>query len=40
MKARAEKDWEEADRLREDIESRGWMVQDTSDGYHLENTNT
>jgi hypothetical protein len=40
IKARADKKWEEADQLRQDIESQGWIVQDTADGYHLEKTNT
>ena len=35
-KARSEKDWKKADQLREDIEARGWVVKDQSDGYQLE----
>lgn len=34
--ARSQKDWELADQLREEIESRGWAIQDNPDGYHLE----
>ena len=36
IKARSEKDWQRSDQLREEIESRGWSVQDTGDGYQLE----
>ena len=35
-KARSEKNWAKADQLRSEIEARGWMVQDQSDGYQLE----
>ncbi len=31
-KAREEKDWEESDRLREEVENRGWIVEDTKEG--------
>lgn len=33
--ARADKNWAESDRLRDEIESLGWQVQDTSDGAKL-----
>ena len=36
QQARLEKDWEKADQLRMDIESRGWMVQDNPEGYQLQ----
>lgn len=35
QKARANKDWAEADRLRDELAARGWMVQDTADGPKL-----
>lgn len=34
-KARADKDWAESDRLRNEIASLGWQVQDTSEGQKL-----
>ena len=33
--ARRRRDWKESDRLRDEIKSRGWMVQDTPDGPRL-----
>lgn len=33
--ARANKDWDESDRLRNEIAARGWIVQDGKDGYKL-----
>ena len=33
--ARAERDFDEADRLRSEIESRGWEVRDIEDGFQL-----
>jgi hypothetical protein len=33
--ARANKDWAESDRLREEINALGWSVQDDKDGYRL-----
>jgi hypothetical protein len=33
--ARSDKNWAESDRLRDEIESLGWQVQDTSDGAKL-----
>ena len=30
--ARAQKNWAEADRLRDELVSRGWVVEDTSAG--------
>jgi len=33
--ARAEKDWAESDRLRDDISAFGWSIQDAKDGYTL-----
>jgi cyanophycinase-like exopeptidase len=38
IKARNEKNWDKADQLRAEIESLGWLVQDTPDGYQLEET--
>ena len=35
LRARAEGDWEESDRLRSEIGKHGWMVRDTPDGYLL-----
>jgi hypothetical protein len=34
--ARKTKEWEEADQIRGQIESKGWIIQDTADGYLLE----
>ena len=33
--ARAEKNWAESDRLRDEIDSLGWMIQDSKEGYLL-----
>ena len=33
--ARAERDFAESDRLRDEIRARGWEVRDTPDGYAL-----
>jgi hypothetical protein len=33
--ARANKQWDESDRLRAEIGSQGWMVQDSKEGYKL-----
>lgn len=33
--ARAQKDWPESDRLRDEIAQLGWQVQDTPEGYNL-----
>ena len=35
QRARDEKRWQDADRLRKAIEDRGWMIRDTSDGFKL-----
>ncbi len=35
LQARANKQWEESDRLRAEIASQGWMVQDSKEGYKL-----
>ncbi len=35
QQARVEKQWAESDRLRREIASLGWMVQDSKDGYKL-----
>jgi cysteinyl-tRNA synthetase len=35
LQARAERDWDEADRLRKEISARGWFIRDTDDGYQL-----
>lgn len=34
-KARQDKDWEEADSLRQEIEKRGWLIEDTPQGPKL-----
>jgi cysteinyl-tRNA synthetase len=34
-KARADKNWAESDRLRDEITALGWQVQDTPDGAKL-----
>jgi hypothetical protein len=36
QQARADKDWAESDRLRDEIAALGWQVQDTPDGQNLE----
>jgi cysteinyl-tRNA synthetase len=33
--ARANKNWTESDKLRDEIAARGWIVQDSKDGYKL-----
>lgn len=33
--ARADKNWTESDKLREEIDARGWTVQDAQDGSRL-----
>jgi cysteinyl-tRNA synthetase len=33
--ARAERDYASADRLRDEILARGWVVRDVADGYEL-----
>jgi cysteinyl-tRNA synthetase len=33
--ARSDKNWSESDRLRDEIESLGWQVQDTPEGAKL-----
>ena len=35
LQARAEKNWDASDSLRTEIAARGWMVQDSKDGYKL-----
>ena len=35
LKARVDRDWKKADRLRELIQNRGWTIQDTDQGYRL-----
>ena len=35
VSARANKNWAESDKLRDEIASRGWIVQDSKDGYKL-----
>lgn len=35
LAARAEKEWAESDRLRDEISALGWTVQDSRDGYRL-----
>ncbi len=35
QQARSTKHWAESDRLREQIEALGWIVQDTKDGQKL-----
>jgi cysteinyl-tRNA synthetase len=35
QEARAARDWEEADRLRAEIEAGGWEARDVADGFQL-----
>jgi len=35
QQARADRDFEQADRLREEIEAAGWEARDVADGYRL-----
>jgi cysteinyl-tRNA synthetase len=35
QQARMNKQWNDSDQLRNDIAARGWMVQDSKDGYKL-----
>jgi cysteinyl-tRNA synthetase len=35
QKTRAQGNWEAADRLREKIESLGWQITDTGEGFQL-----
>jgi cysteinyl-tRNA synthetase len=35
QKARAQRDFEEADRLRSEIEAAGWEARDVADGFQL-----
>jgi cysteinyl-tRNA synthetase len=35
QQARLKKDWAESDRLRDQISTHGWVVQDGKDGYKL-----
>ena len=35
VQARADKNWAESDKLRDEITARGWTVQDTKEGYKL-----
>ena len=37
--ARANKNWSESDKLRDEIASLGWAVQDSKDGYKLVKNN-
>ena len=36
LKARGEKDWKLADKLRQDIQNKGWKIEDIGKGYNLE----
>ena len=36
LAAKAEKNWAESDRLRDEIAAAGWSVVDTKDGYELQ----
>nr|MDA3873752.1 cysteine--tRNA ligase [Kiritimatiellia bacterium] len=36
LQARANKDWAESDRLRDELTQRGWAIKDLSGGYELE----
>lgn len=40
LKARKRGDWDDADKLREELEGRGWTALDTKDGYTLEKIDT
>jgi cysteinyl-tRNA synthetase len=33
--ARQAKDWAEADRVRDELRDRGWLVEDAAGGFHL-----
>ncbi len=33
--ARANKQWDQSDQLREELEELGWVIKDTADGYQL-----
>ena len=33
--ARANKQWDQSDQLREELEQLGWVIKDTADGYQL-----
>jgi len=35
--ARKNKDWKKADRLRDELKSKGWVIKDVKGGYELEN---
>jgi len=35
LQARQRKDWAEADRLRQEVEAQGWIIQDAPDGFKL-----
>ncbi|MBU0714107.1 MAG: hypothetical protein KJ964_01960, partial [Verrucomicrobia bacterium] len=35
LEARRRKDWSEADRLRREVETQGWIIQDASDGFRV-----
>ncbi|MEK7167814.1 MAG: DALR domain-containing protein, partial [Patescibacteria group bacterium] len=35
LKARQEKDWEESDSLRKEIEDLGFLIEDSKEGYEL-----
>jgi cysteinyl-tRNA synthetase len=35
-KVKTEKDWAQADALREQVKAQGWSIKDTRDGYELE----
>jgi len=35
QKARSDREWDEADRLRNELVARGWLVQDAPEGYKL-----
>lgn len=36
LKARADKNWSESDRLRDELAKQGWQVKDSKDGYKLQ----
>ena len=35
MSARNKKNWNESDRLRDEIVSKGWLIKDASEGYKI-----
>jgi cysteinyl-tRNA synthetase len=40
LEARRRKDWAEADRLRREVETQGWVIQDAPDGFKVKRNQT